>query len=80
MKLRAIERSGIDGLNCGVVGINLDDGLPPVCTMTEVVWRSDDDSGGRCMAGFQFLNILEADMKRIRKFVKTPPAKESADS
>ena len=48
--------------------------------MTEVVWRSDDESAGRCMAGFQFLNILEADMKRIRKFVKTPPAKESADS
>ncbi len=60
--------------------INLGDGLPPVCTMTEVVWRSEEESGGRCMAGFQFLNILETDMKRIRKFVKTPPAKESTEN
>ncbi len=60
--------------------INLDDGLPPVCTMTEVVWRSDDESGGRCMTGFQFLNILEADMKRIRKFVKTRPKSDSTEA
>lgn len=53
--------------------IDLDDGKPPVCTMTEVVWRGEDEDDGRCMAGFQFLNILEADRKRIKKFVKTPP-------
>lgn len=60
--------------------INLDDGKPPVCTMTEVVWCSNDESDGRCMAGFQYLNILEADRKRIHKFVKTPPNKESAET
>jgi len=56
--------------------INLNDGLPPVCTMTEVVWRGEDESDGRCMAGFQFLNILETDRKRIRKFVRTTPDKQ----
>jgi len=55
--------------------INLNDGKPPVCTMTEVVWRDEDESGGRCMAGFQYLNILDKDQKRIRKFVKTTPKK-----
>ncbi|PLY00284.1 MAG: hypothetical protein C0623_07450 [Desulfuromonas sp.] len=51
--------------------IDLDDGKPPVCTMTEVVWRSEEESDGRCMAGFQFLNILENDRKRIKRFVRT---------
>lgn len=57
--------------------IDLKDGLPPVCTMTEVVWRSEEEFDGRCMTGFQFLNILESDRKRIRKFVRTPPENES---
>jgi len=60
--------------------INLGDGKPPVCTMTEVVWREEEESDGRCMAGFQFLNILETDRKRIRNFVKNPPKKESDNS
>ncbi len=59
--------------------INLDDGLPPVCTLTEVVWRSDDESGDRCMAGFQYLNILESDKKRISKFVRTKAKEEQQD-
>ena len=60
--------------------INLGDGKPPVCTMSEVVWREEEEADGRCMAGFQFLNILEADRKRIQRFVKNPPKKESAES
>lgn len=50
--------------------INLNDGLPPVCTMTEVVWRDEEEADGRCMAGCQYLNILEQDRKRIRRFVR----------
>ena len=57
--------------------INLDDGLPPVCTMTEVVWCRDQETDGRCLAGFQYLNILESDCKRISKFVKKSAKKEA---
>jgi len=57
--------------------INLDDGRPPICTMTEVVWCSDQDTDGRCLAGFQYLNILESDCKRISRFVKKSVKKES---
>jgi hypothetical protein len=57
--------------------INLGDGKPPVCTMTEVVWREEEEEDGRCMTGFQFLNILESDRKRIKRFVRNPPKKES---
>lgn len=49
--------------------VNLADGGPPVCAMSEVVWRSEDETNGRCLAGFQFLNILETDRNRISKFV-----------
>ncbi|PLX72931.1 MAG: hypothetical protein C0615_11525, partial [Desulfuromonas sp.] len=59
-----------------LIYLDLKDGQPPICTMSEVVWRSDEEAKGRCMAGFQFLSILESDQKRILKLVKAPPKKE----
>ena len=60
--------------------INLNDGKPPVCTMTEVVWRAEEEKDGRCMAGFQYLNILEADRKRIQRFIKEKSRKKDRNN
>jgi len=49
--------------------INLDDKKPPICALGEVVWRSTREENGQCKTGFQFLNILESDQKRLTTFV-----------
>jgi hypothetical protein len=59
--------------------INLNDGGAPICILAEVVWHSEQQTNGRCMAGFQFLNILDSDRKRITKFVKTQMAEEAKE-
>jgi hypothetical protein len=55
--------------------IDLKDQERPLCTLAEVVWRGDADEEGRCQAGMQFLNILEADQKRITTLIGKLPAK-----
>ena len=50
--------------------IDLHDSGTPICALAEVVWRSEAEVKGRCMAGFQFLNILDSDRQRISRFVK----------
>ncbi len=49
--------------------IKMDD-TAPVCALAEVVWLAEEESEGRRMVGMQFINILEADQKRIARFVK----------
>jgi len=47
------------------------DETPPICALAEVVWLAGEENDGRIMVGMQFINILEADQKRIAQFVKT---------
>jgi len=42
----------------------------PICTLAEVVWLDEEETGERRTAGMQFLNILEEDQKRIEKYLR----------
>ncbi len=49
--------------------INLEDGKPPVCAITEVVWLCIQDEN-TVTAGMRFINILGNDQQRIDDFIK----------
>lgn len=49
--------------------LELPDGKPPVCALGEIVWLAEPADDQRCQAGMQFLQILEADRKRIDQFI-----------
>ncbi len=48
--------------------INLEDGNPPVCAITEVVWLCMQDESA-VTAGMRFINILNEDQLRIDHFI-----------
>lgn len=50
--------------------IRLDDIQPPICSLVEVVWTGHPLSDGRIPTGMQFLEILEADRKRIENYIR----------
>ena len=52
----------------GLVLINLDDGKPPVCAVTEVVWTFMKEKSA-ISAGMRFINILSEDQQRIDHFI-----------
>lgn len=49
--------------------LELPDGKPPVCALGEVAWLAEAGEENRCQAGMQFIQILEADRKRIEQFI-----------
>jgi hypothetical protein len=49
--------------------INLEDGLAPVCTLAEIIWTRPEQEETIILAGMRFINILEADQKRIDNFI-----------
>ncbi len=49
--------------------LELPDGKPPVCILAEIVWLAERVEGDRCQAGMQFIQVLEADRKRVNQFI-----------
>lgn len=56
--------------------LEIPDGKAPVCTLGEVVWVGDESPEGRRQAGVQFINILEADRRRLDQFVVSGEVEE----
>ena len=52
----------------GLVLVNLEDGKPPVCAVTEVVWIFMKDKSA-VSAGMRFINILSEDQQRIENYI-----------
>ena len=50
--------------------IQLDDGMLPICTLAEVLWTRPEQEDTVIVSGMRFINILEADQKRIEKLVR----------
>jgi c-di-GMP-binding flagellar brake protein YcgR len=53
----------------GMFLINLRDEGKPICALAEVIWKGKRSEGGKVSTGFQFLNIMDRDKKRIEAFV-----------
>lgn len=51
--------------------INLNDGKPPICAITEIVWTCMEDNEIALTAGMRFIRILSSDQKRIEEFIQT---------
>ncbi len=56
--------------------IDLQDGQPPICTLAEVIWTSEKEGAKGYKVGMQFLNILEADQKRIEGMIRAREVEE----
>ena len=56
--------------------LEIPDGKPPVCALGEVVWVGDASPEDRLPAGVQFINILEADRRRLDQFVNSAEGAE----
>jgi len=61
----------IDMADICMLFLQLEEDTPPICAMAEIVWLGESESGERQTAGMQFLNMLEADQKKIESFIKT---------
>lgn len=48
--------------------INLEDGRPPICAISEIVWACMEDETA-VTAGMRFINILSEDQQRIEDFI-----------
>lgn len=59
----------IEKADIGMFLINLGDMGKPICALAEVIWKSSREEEGKFSVGFQFLNILTKDEKRIEAFV-----------
>lgn len=59
----------IETADIGLFLINLGVKEKPICALAEVIWKKDRDEDGKFMTGFQFLNIMDKDKKRIEEFV-----------
>lgn len=59
----------IEQADIGMFLISLDDKEKPICALAEVIWKSDRLEEGKVRAGFQFLNIMDKDKKRIETAV-----------
>ncbi len=46
------------------------DGLAPICVLAEVVWIQEKIVEGRQIAGLRFINMLEADERRIDDYIR----------
>ncbi len=59
----------IEQADIGMFLLNLGDKGKPICALAEVVWKKSREESGKFMVGFQFLNIMDKDQKRIEEFV-----------
>lgn len=59
----------IEQADIGMFLLNLGDKGKPICALAEVIWKKGREENGKFMAGFQFLNIMNKDKKRIEEFV-----------
>jgi c-di-GMP-binding flagellar brake protein YcgR len=72
--LRVRMKAPVEIADFAMLLVDLKDQKGPVCALAEVVWRGETDGQGRCPAGMQFLNVLEADQKRIKTLLGKKPA------
>lgn len=63
----AIKPPANQGELCLVL-VNLEDGKPPVCAISEIVWSCTQDETA-ITAGMRFINILSEDQQRIDKYI-----------
>ncbi len=59
----------IEQADIGMLLINLKDKGKPICALVEVIWKGKQSEDGKFSTGFQFLNIMDRDKKRIEEFV-----------
>ena len=59
----------IEVADIGLLLIDFGDKEKPICALAEVIWKKDREKDGKFNIGFQFLNILDKDKKRIEEFV-----------
>ncbi|WP_066728166.1 PilZ domain-containing protein [Desulfuromonas sp. DDH964] len=57
--------------------LELPDGKPPVCALSEIAWLAEGGEENRCQAGMQFIQILESDRKRIEQFIAAGGGEET---
>lgn len=53
-----------------MVVVDLQDGAPPVCAVTELVWQKTRQEDGLLICGHRFLEILKDDQIRLSAFVE----------
>ncbi len=51
-----------------MVVVDLQDGAPPVCAVTELVWQKIRQDDGLFICGHRFLEILKEDQERLARF------------
>ncbi|MBE0501217.1 MAG: PilZ domain-containing protein [Desulfuromonadales bacterium] len=59
----------IEKADIGMFLINLKDKGKPICALAEVIWKGRRSEDGKFPTGFQFLNIMDSDKKRIESAV-----------
>jgi hypothetical protein len=59
----------IEKADVGMFLIKLKDEGKPICALAEVIWKGERSDDGKISSGFQFLNIMDRDKKRIDDFV-----------
>lgn len=62
-----------------LVLIDLEDGVPPVCAIAEIIWSCSEEEKAIC-AGMRFINILSADQQRIDDFVNSKSREKPRES
>ena len=53
-----------------LVLLDVEDNLPPICTLAEAAWIGEVDGKNLHQVGMQFINVLESDQKRLDRFVE----------
>ena len=59
----------IELADIGMFLIKLKGEEKPICALAEVIWKDKQPKEGKFSAGFQFLNIMDRDKKKIEAFV-----------
>lgn len=62
--------SPIEAGDLCLILLQLEPGSRPICALTEIIWLSEPEGDRRCLAGMQFICVLDADKKRIEALVR----------
>lgn len=52
-----------------IIFVDLEDSLPPICAIAEVVWVGQSETEEEILCGNRFINILKADQQRLVNYV-----------
>ncbi len=67
--IRFVLRAPVNYAELCLMLIDLKDDKPPLCTLAEVVWTHPEQDESIVTTGMRFINILEADQKRIDRYI-----------